>query len=69
MQQKKDKTLFFIRCHGYSPKKRNKLNQKTSICVNTGVGTTEHVDAGEVLGSGNVRVALVSQINIDMVMG
>ena len=42
-----------------------KLNQRTQIAVQTGVGLTERQSTGETLGQGRVGGALASSLNID----
>ena len=36
-----------------------KLNQDTQICVNTAVGMTDAVSAGDCVGQGTARVCLI----------
>ena len=42
-----------------------KLNEKTEICVKTGVGMTEYTNVGAVVGQGTMGGALVSQAVLD----
>ena len=42
-----------------------KLNEKTEICVKTGVGLTEFTNVGAVVGQGTMGGALVSQAVLD----
>ena len=43
----------------------HKLNDKTEICVKTGVGLTEYTEVGAVVGQGTMGGALVSQAVLD----
>ena len=43
----------------------HKLNDKTEICVKTGVGLTEYTEVGAVVSQGTVGGALVSQAVLD----
>ena len=43
----------------------HKLNDKTEICVKTGVGLTEYTEVGAVVGQGTIGGALVSQAVLD----
>ena len=43
----------------------HKLNDKTEICVKTGVGLTEYTEVGAVVGQGTMGGALLSQAVLD----
>ena len=42
-----------------------KLNEKTEICVKTGVGTTDYANVGAVVGQGTMGGDLISQAVLD----
>ena len=57
-------------CKGYGADPKairlwHKLNDKTEICVKTGVGLTEYTEVGAVVGQGTMGGALVSQAVLD----